>query len=147
MTIRGLFLGLFLLANLLLSACSGSGHTANSLPFVSASDSGAASSSTYVPAGSSDWPLFVYPQPGDPKVNITRFIAWTAANNARAYELQIGTTVGGNDVFDSGIVTATSVAMPPLPASVVLYARVRAILNGWGDASPAGHWSRGSYTS
>jgi hypothetical protein len=146
MTIRGLFLGLFLLSNLLLSACGGSGHTATSMPFASASDSGAALSSTYVPAGSGDWPLFVYPQAGDPNVDTTRSITWTAANNARAYELQIGTTLGGNDVFDSGVITATSVAMPPLPASVVLYARVRAILNGWGDASPDGHWSRGSYT-
>ncbi len=131
MTRCSFFLCFSLLSSLLLSACRGGGSETN----------------MYVPAGSSDWPLFVYPQPGDPHVDITQSIKWTPADNARAYELQIGTTLGGNDVFDSGVITATSIAMPSLPGSVVLYARVRAILNGWGDASPAGHWSRGSYTS
>jgi hypothetical protein len=131
MTKRSFFLGSFLL-NLLLGSCGGRSG---------------ADSAADPPPGSSDWPLFVYPRPGEPNADITRSITWTAAKNARAYELQIGTTLGGNDVFDSGIITSTSIAMPTLPASVVIYARVRAILNGWGDASPAGHWSRGSYTS
>ncbi len=148
MTKSLLFSGISLPLSLLLISCGGgSTHAGVTSAFSAASDFGAAAPVSNGPAGSSDWPLFVYPQPGDPNVDITQAISWTAANNARAYELQIGTTVGGNDVFDSGIITATSVAIPPLPPLVVLYARVRAILNGWGDASPAGHWSRGSYTS
>jgi hypothetical protein len=154
---RCFFFSLLFATNVLHSACSGgSGHAAGTTPYVPAQapdpvpaqapDPGSASGSPFVPSGSVDWPLFVYPQPGDPQVDVTQRVQWTAANDARAYQLQIGTTLGGNDVFDSGLITATSVAMPPLPAAVVLYARVRAVLNGWGDELPAGHWPRGSYT-
>lgn len=148
MTKRLLLIGFFLQLTLVFGACGGgANHAAPASPLATANFSNSALSDGFTPDGSSDWPLFVNPRPGDPKVDVTQPITWTPANNARAYELQIGTTLEGNDVFDSGIVTTTSVAMPPLPASVVLYARVRAILNGWGDASPAGHWSLGSYTA
>lgn len=135
-----------------LSACGGGGDSTAGAAFLAPNSTSAttqlsvAPAGTFVPQGSSDWPLFVYPQPGDPHVDVTQPVKWTAANNARGYELQIGTTLGGSDVFDSGVITTTSVAMPPLPAGVVLYARVRAVLNGWADAVPSGHWPRGSYT-
>jgi hypothetical protein len=152
MNSRCLFLSLLLSTNALLGACGGgSGRTA-STPLsgdVAADPLNAsipAPGSPYVPAGSSDWPLFIFPQPGDPNVDVTHAIQWTAANDARAYQLQLGTTVEGNDIYDSGIITATSVPMPQLPAGMVIYARVRAILTGWGDDFPAGTWPRGSYT-
>ena len=139
------------LIDLLLSACGGGSGPAAGPVYFGSSDLAApelsvAPAGTFVPQGSSDWPLFVYPQPGDPNVDPTHPVMWTAATNARGYQLQIGTTVGGNDVFDSGIISTTSVAMPPLPTGVLIYARVRAVLNGWGDALPAGHWPIGSYT-
>jgi len=148
MTKRSFILALLIFTNCYISGCGGgSGQATETGNVASSSDPISHSSgSTYVPVGSSDWPLFVYPQPGDPNIDTRHPVQWTAANNARGYELQIGTTLGGNDVFDSGVITTTSVTMPPLPAGTVIYARVRAVLNGWGDGMPAGHWPRGSYT-
>lgn len=135
-------LGLFISLACFLAACGGgSSQTAGS------SSAAINASGNYSPTGSSDWPLFIYPQSGDTRVDSTQPIRWTSANNARAYQLQIGTTLGGNDIFDSGIITATSVPMPPLPPGAVSYARVRAIPTGWSDALAPGHWSRGTYTS
>jgi hypothetical protein len=137
--------------NVFLSSCGGGGPGEIEATFAPASAPAVvlptlAAAGTFVPQGSSSWPRFVYPQPGDPQVDTTQQIQWTAANNTAGYELQIGTTVGGSDVFDSGVVTATSIPMPVLPSGVVLYARVRAVLNGWSDALAPGHWPLGSYT-
>jgi hypothetical protein len=139
---RYCFLSILLSTNIFLSACGGG----FSQPAATTPVAPTAGTTNSQATRSSDWPNFIYPQPGDPNADVSQRISWTATNNARAYELQIGTTLGGNDVFDSGLITTTSVAMPRLPAGVMFHARVRAILNGWADDVPVGHWSRGAYT-
>lgn len=90
------------------------------------------------------WPEFSYPSPGQLGVDPSSSVSWSAVENAYAYQLQIGTSPGANDVFDSGIVSTTSVQVPNLPHSGALYARVRAILNGWSTALGA-HFPRATY--
>lgn len=77
------------------------------------------------------WPQFTYPVPGQLSVDSSHPIEWSQVNDAYAYQLQIGTSPGANDVFDSGIIASTSISVPSLPQTGVLYARVRAIPNGW----------------
>jgi hypothetical protein len=142
------------MASLLLGACGGGGGSGGAagaggqqtLDVADADVPGVAPPGTYAPGGSADFPNFIYPQPGDPKADTTQPLQWTAAAGARAYEIQIGTSPGASDILDSGIITSTSLAMPALPSGAVIYARVRAILQGWGDDLPAGHWPRGAYT-
>jgi hypothetical protein len=88
---------------------------------------------------------FVYPVSGQLAVSAGKF-QWTGVEGAASYQLQIGSSAGGSDVFDSGIVTDTSVAVPALPAGATLYARVRAIPTGWGTAL-SGNWPRGTYAT
>lgn len=70
--------------------------------------------------------------------------AWTAVPGAIGYELQLGTTVGGSDLFASGVITSLSTQVSNLQAQGVVYARVHALLPGDTIPPPAGHWSRGS---
>lgn len=76
-------------------------------------------------------PQFVYPRAGQLAVDPTQPFVWTAVPGAFGYQLQVGTSPEGNDVFDSGFLTNPSVVVPNLPSSVVLYARVRVIPPGW----------------
>jgi len=69
---------------------------------------------------------------------------WTAASGALGYELQVGSTQGASDVFDSGLVSSQSLVVSGLPSSGPVYARVRAILPDDPVLEPAGHWIHGS---
>lgn len=93
------------------------------------------------------YPWFSYPTSAQLGVSAAQAFAWSAATNAVSYQLQVGTTRGGNDVFDSGIITTTSVMVPNLPASGVVYARVRAILQGWSTELPAGDFPQATYVT
>jgi hypothetical protein len=92
------------------------------------------------------WPQFVYPTSGQLAVDPSHPIEWSQVDNAYAYQLQIGTSPGANDVFDSGAVASTSISVPGLPQTGVLYARVRAIPNGW-SADPGTHFQRAEYVT
>ncbi len=49
----------------------------------------------------------------DPSVTFT----WTAAPGATGYSLRLGTTVGANNIYGSGEVTATSATPTNLPTN------------------------------
>ena len=121
-----------------LAACGGSGG-------------GGATSDTLLnntspPAPPAGYARFVYPTSGQLGVDGSRQFQWSAVAGA-SYQLQVGTAVGGNDVFDSGIVTTTSVAVPHLPASGTVYARVRVIPQGWATALQPGTFPHGTYVT
>src|SRR5262245_31732358 len=99
------------------------------------------STSTSIPG----YAQFVYPVSGQLAVSAGKF-QWTSVDGAASYQLQIGSSAGGSDVFDSGIVTDTSVMVPSLPAGATPYARVRAIPTGWGTGL-SGNWPRGTYAT
>jgi hypothetical protein len=83
---------------------------------------------------------------GQLAVDAGHLFQWSSVEGAASYQLQIGTSAGGSDVFDSGIITGTSVTVPQLPAGTTLYARVRAIPVGWGTTL-YGNWPRGTYVT
>ena len=88
---------------------------------------------------------FLYPVSGQLAISAGKF-QWTGVDGAASYQLQIGSSAGGSDVFDSGIVSDTAVTVPSLPAAATLYARVRAIPAGWGTTL-SGNWPRGTYVT
>lgn len=139
---------------LLVAGCGGSSTTtpdsaANSVDSpidgVSGAGSFAASSAVSLPAVDG-WPQFIYPTSGQQAVDPTHPIEWSQVANAYAYELQVGTSPGAHDVFDSGVISATSISVPSLPKTGVLYARVRAVPNGW-SSDPGTDFSRAEYVT
>jgi hypothetical protein len=125
---------------LTLSACGGGGG------------SPAAESQAAVVAGLNatspvvGWTQFIYPSTGQVSVKASHPFAWRPVSGAQAYQLQVGSSFGASDVFDSGIITATSVVVPNLPLTGALYARVRAIPAGWSTALSGG-FPRATYVT
>jgi hypothetical protein len=128
---------------LLLAGCGGGGgaQSANSPNFASSS------STTVTPPNVAGWSQFVYPVSGQLGVTAGQAFQWTEVSGAQAYQLQVGTTVGGSDVFDSGPIAATSISVPKLPAAQTLYARVRAIPTGWSTTINGPNFPRASYAT
>ncbi|HEY7889319.1 MAG TPA: hypothetical protein VIC29_13955 [Steroidobacteraceae bacterium] len=122
---------------------SGSGPVAAYSPFSTAA--GLSSGAAALPAVNG-WPQFVYPTSGQLSVDPSHPIQWSQVDNAYAYQLQIGTSPGANDVFDSGAIASTSISVPGLPQSGVLYARVRAVPKGWSPDSGT-DFSRAEYAT
>ncbi len=65
---------------------------------------------------------------GDVALDVTA--QWNPVNGADRYSLVIGTSPGAGDVFQSGEITATSVAVSSLPEEQTLYARLATRHNG-----------------
>jgi hypothetical protein len=75
-------------------------------------------------------PQFVYPTDGAVGVNPSTPFAWAPPANSTAHQLVVGTTPGANGLFDSGQIGATSVAVPGLPTTGALYARIMSRVGG-----------------
>src|SRR5262249_4478815 len=80
---------------------------------------------------------FFDPTNGSTTVNLTQPLTWSSVSGAQAYYLYVGTTLGANNVVNSGEIQATSYQPGPLqlPAGPTLYARVYTKLNGLWYAS------------
>lgn len=75
---------------------------------------------------------FVYPRDGAQYVDSRIAFSWTAVAEAQAYYLKIGTTLGGNDILNSGVLTtqATSYQVSKiLPPGQTLYGRISTEIN------------------
>ncbi|HET7697851.1 MAG TPA: VCBS repeat-containing protein [Vicinamibacterales bacterium] len=72
---------------------------------------------------------FIYPTNNVSGVRPT-FFSWSAVTSGATYRLLVGTTAGGNDVADSGTISATSYRVFSLPAGRTLFARVISTYNG-----------------
>jgi hypothetical protein len=70
--------------------------------------------------------------PGDGALNadIARPFQWSDVALARGYRLRIGTTPGGDDLHDSGIIRVTKRFVSDIPAGVPLFGRVETLING-----------------
>jgi hypothetical protein len=92
------------------------------------------------------WSQFVYPESGQLSIDSSHPFQWSSVSGVQAYQLQVGTSVGANDVYDSGVITATSMPVPKLPATGPVYARVRVIPTGWSTATPS-DYPHGTYVT
>ncbi len=113
----------------------------------SANDVLAASTGSATNATTALWPHFVYPTSGQLDVNPQQPFQWTTIEGAQGYELQVGTTADGNDVFDSGVISANQIVVPALPPSGPVYARVRAIPAGWPQTPSGMHYPRAAHVT
>jgi hypothetical protein len=73
---------------------------------------------------------FTYPKPGMTAVDTRKPFTWSAAPDAQAYYLHVGTSPGALNLVDSGTTTATSWAVPPMPIGQTLYARIYTEIDG-----------------
>jgi len=129
-------------AALVMLSGGGGGSGGSQLNAAAAFDSGLSTPAPVVPG----WARFIYPTSGQLEVDASHPFQWTVVPGSQAYQLQVGTSAGASDVFDSGIITTTSVVVPNLPQEKTLYARVRAIPAGWSTALTSG-FPRGTYVT
>ncbi len=71
-----------------------------------------------------------YPVNGAAGVDITQPIRWTAAPNAQAYYLYIGSTAGAKDLLDTGEIQQTSLLATSLPFGSTLHVRLWTKISG-----------------
>ncbi|HVU16352.1 MAG TPA: hypothetical protein VHD32_05485 [Candidatus Didemnitutus sp.] len=57
-------------------------------------------------------------------------ISWDGVPGAQGYRLQLGSGTGGSDIFDSGVVTSTSVDALDLPPDQLIFATLQTEING-----------------
>jgi hypothetical protein len=126
---------------LTLSACSGGTGGSSAADSQAAVVAGLNTTSTV--AG---WVQFIYPTSGQLSVEASHAFQWSAVSGTLGYRLQVGTSPGANDVFDSGVITATSVTVLKLPASGTLYARVQSIPSH-APAPLVGHFPHATYVT
>lgn len=88
---------------------------------------------------------FVSPAFGDIGTGTSVSFQWTPVSGAIGYQLMAGKSPGSADLYDSGVISSLSATVSNLPASGVVYARVRGILQG-GPTTELGAdwWSHGS---
>jgi len=75
-------------------------------------------------------PMFLYPTDGAVNVDGTQPFRWVPPAGAVAHQLRVGTSPGGNDLLDTGVMLGTSTVVPGLPARGTLYARALSNANG-----------------
>jgi hypothetical protein len=74
---------------------------------------------------------FTFPNPGFTlAVDPGEAFQWTTGSGGQAYELWIGTTQGGHDVFQGNEIQTTSEIVPGLPPGAALWARIFTKVNG-----------------
>ncbi|MDQ6949935.1 MAG: CAP domain-containing protein, partial [Actinomycetota bacterium] len=84
---------------------------------------------------------FTQPTAGATNVNTTQPFTWTPLASAGYYAVTVGTTFGGYDLANSGLLpgSQSSYTAPALPAGQTLWARVYSWINGswahWDDVS------------
>jgi hypothetical protein len=77
---------------------------------------------------------FTRPTLGATNVDTTRPFTWAPVSSAGYYAVTVGTTMGANDLVNSGLLqpNQTSFAVPALPSGKTLWARVYSyIANSW----------------
>ncbi|WP_058189783.1 beta strand repeat-containing protein [Terracidiphilus gabretensis] len=91
---------------------------------------------TYTAAGSLTPPALIAPAPNSHLGSSTVTFKWSPGNGPTAYLLNIGTKwPGADDIYGTGVTTATSVEVPGLPTNGVnVYVQLRYFFNGvWTD--------------
>ena len=88
------------------------GLTTNSLNAATAQSLGINGTVTAAPSA-----RLTAPTPGTVLVGPKITFSWTHESGATGYQFRVGTTVGANNLYGSGIITATSVTLSNLPAT------------------------------
>jgi 6-phosphogluconolactonase (cycloisomerase 2 family) len=75
---------------------------------------------------------FTYPTSGASGVDATQPFTWSTSPDAQGYFLTVGTSQGGDDVVNSGVLSSsqTSYQVGALPAGETLYARIYTEIGG-----------------
>src|SRR5579884_2612449 len=68
--------------------------------------------------------MFTFPLNGQQNVDTSKPFQWTPAPGALAYNLNVGSTLGGADLLNTGPTQATSYQIAPLAAGMTVYARI-----------------------
>ena len=71
-----------------------------------------------------------YPANGATNADLSQPIQWTAVASAQAYYLYVGSTLGTNDLVNTGQIQRTSYAAPSLPVGQTVYARLNTLIGG-----------------
>jgi hypothetical protein len=104
-------------------------------------------SNTYTEAGSYTLAALSSPSPGSVLAGSSASFSWTSGAGPTAYWLYLGTTAGASNLYNSGSLSGTSVAVNNLPTNgVILYATLFSQIDGaW---KPVGYTytEAGSYT-
>ena len=129
---------------LILGGCGGGGGSTSQTQNSESGDSGSTPMTVTPPQG---FTAFVYPIAGQLSVDGSKAFQWGSVSGASAYQLQLGSSRGANDIFDSGPISPTSVTVTGLPSSGIVYARVRVIPQGWSTSLQAGEFPRGTYAT
>ncbi len=76
--------------------------------------------------------MFTYPTAGQTNVDTTKPFTWSTIASAQYYYLTVGTTQGGYDLVNSGVLPASqsSYGVPALPTGQTLYARIYTLIGG-----------------
>lgn len=80
--------------------------------------------------GPSLLPTLVYPVNGAANLTTGAPFEWKPGPYVTTYRLQIGTSLGGNDLHDSGEISVPKRFVGPLPVGRTLYGRLSARVNG-----------------
>ncbi len=75
------------------------------------------------------------PAPGSTITEVDQTFSWTEGINATSYQLQLGTSLGANDIDDSGVINATVYSATGLPINgSPIHVTLSTLLNGsWVD--------------
>jgi hypothetical protein len=85
--------------------------------------------STFAGAG------LIAPTPGSTGIATSTTFQWNAVSGAGGYHLQLGSSLGTNDLADSGVLTNTQFAVSALPNGAAIFARMWTEIAGqWGYA-------------
>jgi hypothetical protein len=93
-----------------------------------------------VEAGATDPAELTSPTPGTTLTGSSATFTWTTGTGLQGYQLYLGTSVGANDLYSSGVLTTTSVTVTGLPTyGAVVYSTLRSqthsgINGGWENA-------------
>jgi len=94
---------------------------------------------TYAASGAPARAVLLSPVPGSTLANANATFTWSTGGAVTLYQLTLGSAPGGNDLYSSGQVTATSVNVTGLPTTgTPIYATLSSLINGG--------WSSNAYT-
>src|SRR6185436_8143091 len=71
-----------------------------------------------------------YPPDGTVNADLSQPIQWTTVQDAQAYYLYVGTTLGAKDLVNTGEIQRTYQNAPNLPAGQTIYVRIYTKTNG-----------------
>jgi hypothetical protein len=74
--------------------------------------------------------VLTYPTNGAVNADLTLPIRWTAVVGAQAYWLNIGSTLGAQDLLNSGSMSQTSYQSPALPSGRIVFVRIYTQMGG-----------------